>query len=61
MEIRKSNPTTPVVVETPTGPMLIYRLSRNRIGVMNPPGTRVVRKSARKAVDFRKGKDSTSE
>ena len=48
-EERKSSPTDPAVVETSDGPVLVYRLPRGKVGILHPPGTRVVKKT--KTVD----------
>jgi hypothetical protein len=35
--------TVPVVIETPNGPILVYRFSRGKVGIMHPPECRVVK------------------
>ena len=38
-----ASPTQPVVIETPQGPILVYRFARGKVGIMHPPEHRVVK------------------
>lgn len=46
-EIRRATETEPAIIETDAGPVLVYRLTNGRVGIMHPPGTKVVRQTSR--------------
>lgn len=40
---RHASATSPAVIDTPQGPILVYRLSRGKVGIMHPPAVRVLK------------------
>lgn len=40
---RHSSPTKPAVIETPQGPILVYRLPRGKVGISHGPAHRVLK------------------
>jgi hypothetical protein len=40
---RDSSPTKPAVIDTPQGPILVYRLPRGKVGIMHAPAHRVLK------------------
>jgi hypothetical protein len=46
-EVRRSSPTDPAIIETPQGPILVYRLARGRVSFVYPKGVKVRKRVSR--------------
>lgn len=47
-EVRRAGPTDPAILETPQGPILVYRLARGRVSFVYPKGVKVRKRACKR-------------